>query len=85
MSDNPKGKIRNAKIESTKLGFDRGAIMSCWLHLDYGGGGQGFGGYVLWNSYHDDYETKWGAEYIESVLKTVGVESWEELPGKHIG
>ena len=66
-----RGTIKNAKIESTKLGFDRGTIMSCWLHLDYGGAGQGFGGYVLWNlnKGSKSKETQWGANYIEEVLR----------------
>ena len=81
-----RGTIRNAKITSTKLGFDRGFIMSCWLHLDYGGGGQGFGGYCLWNMHEESKskETLWGANYIEQVLKVCGVEYWENLPGTFI-
>lgn len=74
--------IKNAQIESTQLGFERG-VMSCWLILDYGGSGQGFGGYCLWNLNKDSHAT-WGAEFIEAVLNVVGVQKWEDLKGKHI-
>ena len=73
--------IKNAIIKSTSLGFDR--VFSCWLHLDYGGSGQSFGGYCLWN-FNNSEESRWGAEYIERILKTVGVQTWEELSGKYI-
>jgi hypothetical protein len=73
--------IKNARIESTSLGFDR--VFSCWLHLDYGGSGQGFGGYCLWNL-NNSASATWGAEFIERILNTVGVQYWEELKGKHI-
>ncbi|MCP6727318.1 MAG: hypothetical protein KJI69_04915 [Patescibacteria group bacterium] len=69
--------IKNAKIDNTMLGYEGHGILSFMIYLDYGGGAcQGFGGYAL------------GKEYttfvIEGILKTVGVEKWEDLPGKHI-
>lgn len=74
----------NARIKSTSLGYEDHGIMTFYLHLDYGGGGQGFGGYGL-----DDFDkekdrrvgTAFGLEAIIQVLKTVGVDTWEKLPG----
>lgn len=67
---------KNAIIESTMLGYEDHGILTYFLHLNYGGSGQGFGGYKL------------GAEYttkvIEGILKAVGVEKWEDLKGKHV-
>lgn len=62
----------NAVVRSTELGGnERGP--SFWLHLDYGGAGQGFGGYRL------------GGEFthyvIMGILETLEVDSWEKLKG----
>lgn len=73
--------LRNAKIESTHLGFEDHGIMTFYLHLKYDGTGQGFGGYGL-----DDGPkgTAFGMVAVRKVLETVGVSKWEDLPGKYI-
>jgi len=65
----------NAKIDYTHLGFEDHGIMTFWIGLSWGGGGQGMGGYAI---------KGWGPGLlaIEEILKTVGVEKWEDLPGK---
>lgn len=66
---------RNAIIESTKLGDDdRGP--SFWLYLDYGGSGQGFGGYALGG--------KFTHYVLMGVLSIAGVDKWEDLKGKPV-
>jgi hypothetical protein len=70
-----KTEIRNAKITHTFLGREDHGIMTCFLHLDYGGAGQGFGGYNF-NS-----KTFYGMHFIQEILNTLGVDTWEELPG----
>jgi hypothetical protein len=67
--------IRNAKITSTFLGNEDHGIPTFFLHLDYGGSAQGFGGYDL---------RFFGYSILAEIMKTVGVESWEKLPGKHL-
>ena len=82
--------IKNAKIASTMLGVEDHGILTCWLYLEYDGGGQGFGGYSL--DTPDKARTHefrrvgcaWGMEFINRILAVVGVEKWEQLPGKHI-
>jgi hypothetical protein len=79
--------IRNAVISSTNLGFLSHGIFQFYVNLNYGSSGQGFGGYGL-----DDYNkatdkrhgTAFGCEAIIQVLKTVGVNQWEELVGKSV-
>lgn len=76
---------KNAKIESTMLGWEDHGIFTFSLYLDYGGSGQGAGGYAL-----DRYEKKidkrvgWsgGIAVLMRILKVVGVEKWEDLPGQ---
>jgi len=75
--------IANATISSTKLGFDRGVFLCAWLHLNYGGSGQGFGGFVLDNSSKPIGEN-YAGRYLTQLLETVGVEKWEDLEGKHV-
>ena len=77
----------NARITRTMLGYEDHGILTCYLHLDYGGSGQGFGGYSL-DSWDDDEKRRncvaFGLEFIAQTIKTVGVDKWEDLPGKHI-
>ena len=40
-------KTVNAMIRSVALEYEDHGILTCWLHLDYGGSCQGFGGYSL--------------------------------------
>jgi hypothetical protein len=80
----------NARISSTMLGIEDHGIMTAFIHLDYGGAGQGFGGYAF-----DEWvgergaggericKGPYGIEFVRFVLKTLGVESWEKLPGTY--
>lgn len=82
--------MKNAKIVSTMLGREDHGIMTAFIHLDYGGSGQGFGGYGFDNpKTPGDYKagrigTVYGCEFIRRVLEVVGVEKWEDLPGKYV-
>lgn len=40
--------IKNAIIESVVLEKGDRGVLQCWFHLNYGGAGQGFGGYSLY-------------------------------------
>ena len=74
--------IKNAKIESTSLGYDRGIFLVAWIYLDYGGSSQGFGGYVLAKSEGPMRPLNdFGIEAINRILNTLGVHKWEQLPG----
>jgi len=73
-------KTANARIESTTLGIERG-MLTYWLHLDYGGSGQGAGGIRLDGKARDLFSA---ADYIRVILETVGVENWERLKGAYV-
>lgn len=82
--------IQNAVIESTMLGQEDHGILTCFLMLNYGGSGQGFGGWALDEPRRDSadkflgrFGTAWGMQFIAGVLKVLEVSSWEKLPGTH--
>ncbi|NIQ78453.1 MAG: hypothetical protein GTN93_10245 [Anaerolineae bacterium] len=60
------------------------------IDLDYGGSGQGFGGYGFDNPKNPGkYDgkrigTAYGCEFIRRLLDTLEVEKWEDLPGTHV-
>ncbi|WP_162458263.1 hypothetical protein [Pseudactinotalea terrae] len=64
------------KIVSTFLGFEDHGIFTAQLTVDYGGSGQGVGGYNLGG------DTGFGAAFIKAVLRAAGVDAWEKLPGR---
>lgn len=80
-------RIQNAKITGTMLGFEDHGIFTFMISLDYGGSGQGAGGYALdgWDEKTKSRKGwKFGIDFISRILAVVGVETWESLPGKSI-
>ena len=79
--------IENAVIEGTMLGREDHGIMTCYLHCSMNGSGQGFGGYSF-DSWNEKKKRRighaFGMEMIAAILRTVGVETWETLPGRHV-
>lgn len=78
--------IRNAVIESTKITSDDHGLLSAWLMLDYGGSGQGFGGYALYlpkSFTHYKLESVAG-HFIWRCMEIAGVTEWSKLAGKTI-
>ena len=73
---------KNAVILRTSIDVDRGALYA-WLHLDYGGASQGFGGYSL---YHPHFPTNanYAGHFIWRVLEILDVSAWSEVTGQCI-
>ena len=79
--------IKNGIITNTRLGVENHNIMSFMLMVDFGGYGQGVGGYRL--DEHDEIGkrgkgTAFGLDMIMQILEVVGVSTWEELKGSPI-
>ena len=76
---------RNAVIKKAYFDTERG--LSAWLQLDYGGTGQGFGGYVLYlskDSKHHIGQSNAAGHFIYRCLKVAGVSDWAKLPGRTV-
>lgn len=78
--------IKNAVIKSARIDMGDRGLLTAWLDLDYGGSGQGFGGYALYlpkSFTHHQLESVAG-HFLFRVMEVAGVERWDQLPGKTI-
>lgn len=79
---------RNAIITGARLTTEDHNLLSAWLDLDYGGSGQGFGGYALYLpkcfSHHTLTGSNYAGHFIWRVMEVAGVASWDRLLGKAV-
>ncbi len=75
--------LRNAIIRGATLSTADHGLLSSFLDLDYGGSGQGFGGYALFSpgwTLSANYAGLW----IWRCLEVAGVTEWSQLKGRTI-
>lgn len=79
---------KNAVIESAAITNDDHGLLSAWIHLDYGGSGQGFGGYALYLpktfTHHQLEGPNYAGHFIWRVMEVAGVSEWSKLKGKTV-
>jgi hypothetical protein len=76
-----------ARIKSTMLGQEDHGILTAYLHVEGDGWGVGVGGYGLdaWSEEEGRrIPTAYGLDQIVQMIATVGVSSWEKLPGAEV-
>lgn len=81
------GYICNAIIENATITNDDHGLLTAWLTLNYGGSGQGFGGYALYLPKELE-DSKNGipccGHFIWRVMEIAEVSTWATLKGKAI-
>ena len=78
--------VHNAIIKEATITGDDHGLLSAWIHLDYGGSGQGFGGFCLYlpkSFKHHKMESVAG-HFIWRCMEVAGVTRWSDLPGKTV-
>jgi hypothetical protein len=73
---------KNAVITGARFDTERG--LSAWITLDYGGCGQGFGGWMLGGGKGWAGEANYCGRFVTRVLEIAGVDDWSKLTGRTI-
>jgi hypothetical protein len=79
-----------AQIDKTSLSYEDHGILTAWVTTSWPGGGVTVGGYCLDQPKDRDSRdysrvgTAYGLDYLICIMKTVGVEEWESLPGQKV-
>ena len=78
--------IKNAIIKSARIISDDHGLLSAWLMLDYGGSGQGFGGYCLYlpKSFTHHQLLSHAGHFIWRCMEIADVTEWSKIAGKTI-
>ena len=80
------GVVSNAIIESAEITSGAQGRLSAWVHLNYGGSGQGFGGYALYlpKSFTHHNLMSVAGHFIWRVMEIADVTEWSKLKGKTV-
>lgn len=79
-----------AKVRSVSLGWEDHGILTCFVHLDFGGSGEGFGGYAMDELVREGSEVKgrrgtaFGMQFVERVMRACGVDDWSKVAGRTV-
>ncbi len=78
--------IKNAIIKKARIDTEDRGFLTVWLDLDYGGSGQGFGGYTLYMppSFTHHEMKSFAGHFMFRVMEIAEVGQWDRLVGKTI-
>jgi hypothetical protein len=73
------------KVESVVFGREDHGILTCFVHLDFGGSRQGFGGYVL-DTFCERRDRRVGSaagtDFVLRLLDLFGVDRLDQIKGR---
>ena len=79
--------IENAIVRKTHLGYESHGLMTAYVELAgdhwsrvFGG----FGGFALKDKEGTMRGHAYGMDFVMGVMRAVGVDCWEDVPGKHV-
>jgi hypothetical protein len=80
-----------AKVRTAVLGWEDHGILAVAVDFDFGGSGQGIGGYALDEPVHDEHGkfvkrvgTAYGMEFVARVMRACGVDEWSKVVGRTV-
>jgi hypothetical protein len=80
-----------AKVTSVRLGWEDHGIFTCMVDLDYGGSGQGAGGYALDEPRRDGegefigrFGTAFGMEWVIRLMRACGASDFSQIKGRTV-
>lgn len=78
--------IKNAIITDAGLSTGDRGLLSSWIMVDYGGAGQGFGGFVLYlpKSWTHHSLLSHAGHWIFRCMEIANVTDWSKMKGKTI-
>lgn len=79
--------IKNAVITAATISNEDYGCLSVWLTLDYGGTGQGFGGFNLGNKTLKEFSKEGGNAcgwFLNRCMAVADVTKWDDMVGKTI-
>lgn len=79
--------IKNAIISSAIITSADHNLLSAWVQLDYGGMGQGFGGYALYvpkSFTHHKGQANYAGHFIFRCMQIAGVTDWSKMKGMSV-
>ncbi len=78
--------IKNAIIKKATLSNEDHGCLTAWIHLDYGGAGQGFGGFALYlpKSFANHAKQSYAGHFIWRAMEVAGVSDWSQMAGRPV-
>ena len=75
---------KNAMIGNVRVTIEEYNALTVWVVLDYGGSGQQFGGYCLYNGKDWMEKGNYAGHFLWRLMEVAGVKNLNEVEGKTV-